>query len=110
MSAVLPLSICTWWMLNSSTLSMITSGSSWGCLMLQLSLSEKTISSSSLLGIVIRGSGEWTLFIIFSWDFFKDFSVLPTINPLEIVFISLAGGLLSPSSQFLSLSSFRWYL
>ena len=31
----------------------------------------------------------------FPIDFFRDFSVLPAISPPEIVFISLAGGLLS---------------
>ena len=30
--------------------------------------------------------------------FFRDFSVLPAVNPLEIIFISLVGGLLSPAS------------
>ena len=61
--------ISIWWMLNSSTLSMITSGSSWGFLMTRPSLSKKTISSSSFLGIFIGRSHEWTLFIFLSWPF-----------------------------------------
>ena len=72
------------------------------------SLSEKMISGSPFLGIFIGGNHEWTLFISLSWAFFRDFNVPPTINPLEIIFISSTGGLLSPASQSLSLSSFCW--
>ena len=71
MSVELPLSISTRWMLNSFTLSMITNGSSWGCLMSQLSLSKKMILSSSLLGIFTGGIREWTLFIFFLMGFFQ---------------------------------------
>ena len=56
--AELPLSISTWWMFNSSTLSMITSGSSWGCLMLRLSLSVKTISGSHSLASSLEGAAN----------------------------------------------------
>ena len=50
-------------MLNSSTLSMITSGSSWGCLIPQQSLSKKTILGSSFFGTFIGESHKWMLFI-----------------------------------------------
>ena len=109
-SAKLLLSINTQGMLNSSTLSMITSGSSWGFLMPWPFLSEKTISSSSFLGIFIGGSHEWTLFISLSYAFFKDFNIPLAISSPEIVFISSAGGLVSPISRVLSWSSFFWYL
>ena len=109
-SVDLPLSMSTQWMLNSSTLSMITSGLSWGCLMPRPSLFEKMISNSLFLGIFIGGSHEWTLFISLSWAFFRDFNILPAVNPPKIVFISPARGFLSPTSQSLSLSSFCWYL
>ena len=42
--------------------------------------------------------------------FFRDFIVLHVVNPPKIIFISPIGGLLSPASRSLSLSSFRWYL
>ena len=42
------------------------------------------------------------LFISFPCAFFGDFKVLPTINPLEIVFISPVGGLVSSISRVLS--------
>ena len=109
-SAELLLSMNTWWMLNSTTLSMITSGSSWGCLMLRSSLYEKTISSSSFLGIFIVGRLEWTLIISLPCAFFRDFNVPPTVSPPEIVFISPVGGLISPFSGVISWSSFYWYL
>ena len=110
MSAKLSLSISTQWMLNSSTLSMITIGSSLGCLMPQPSFFKKTISGSSFFGIFIGGSHEWILFISLLWAFFRDFSVPPAVSPPEIVFISPTGGLLSPAPWFLSWSSFHWYL
>ena len=103
------MSISTQWMLNSSTLSMIISGSSWGCLMPLLSLFEKTISGLSFFDIFIGGSHKWTLFISLPYAFFKDFNVPPAIPP-EIVFISPAGGLVSPISEVISWLSFRWYL
>ena len=73
-------------MLNSSILSMITSGLSWGCLMPRLSLSEKIISGSLFFCHLHR-----TLFISLPCAFFRDFNVPPTVSPPEIVFISLAG-------------------
>ena len=109
-SAELPLPMSTRWMLNSSTLSMITKGSSWGCLMPLPSLSEKIILGLSFFSIFIGGSHEWTLFISLPYTFFRDFSIPPIVSPLEIVFISPVGGLLSPTSGILSWSSFRWYL
>ena len=104
------MSISTWLMLNSSTLSMINSGSLWGYLKPQLSLTKKTMLGSSLVGIFIERSRKWTLFISLPCAILKDFSILPTVCPLEIVFISPAGGLLSPTFRILSWSSFRWYL
>ena len=101
-SAELLLSISTRWMLNSSTLSMITSGSSWGCLMPQLSLSEKTISGLSFRGIFIGGSLEWMLFISLPCAFFRDINVPLAVIPFELVFISPARGLLSLTSRVLS--------
>ena len=95
----------TWWMLNSSTLSMITNGSSWGYLMSRLSLFEKIISGSSFFGIFIGGSREWNFLFISLMPFFKDFNVLPIVIPLEIVFISPVRGLVSPISKVLSWSS-----
>ena len=109
-STELLLSMSTRWMLNSSTLSMITSGSLWGCLILLLSLSKKTISELSFFGTFIGGSREWMLFIFLPYAFLRDFSVPLAISPLEIVFISPTGGLLSFTSRVLSWSSFRWYL
>ena len=50
------------------------------------------------------------LFISLPCAFFKDFNVPPTVSPLDVVFISPAGGLVSPISRVLSWSSFRWYL
>ena len=58
-------------MLNSSSLSMITNGFSWGCLILQLSLFEKTILGLSFFGIFIGGSCKWTLFISLPCAFCK---------------------------------------
>ena len=89
-------------MLNFSILSMITSKTSWGCLMPQLSLSEKTISGSSFFGIFIGGTYEWTLFVSLPFAFFRDFSIPLAVNPLEIVFISPVGGLLSLATRVLS--------
>ena len=109
-STELLLSMSTRWMLNSSTLSMITSGSLWSCLILLLSLSEKTISDSSFFGTFTGGSREWMLLIFLPCAFFRDFSVPLAISPPEIVFISPAGGLLSFTFGVLSWSSFRWYL
>ena len=74
------------------------------------SLSEKTISSSSFLGIFIGRSREWMLFISLSYSFFKDFNIPLAVSPPEIFFISSTGGLVSPISGVLSWSSFRWYL
>ena len=109
-SVELTLLMSTRWMLNSSTLSMITSGSSWGCLMPRPSLSEKIISGSSFLGIFIGGSHECMLFISLPYAFFRDFNVPLVVIPPEIVFISPVGGLVSPISEVLSWSSFGWYL
>ena len=91
-SAELPLLMSIRWMLNSSTLSMITNGSSWGYLMPWPSLSEKTISGSLFFGISIGGSHEWMLFISLSYAFFRDFNVSPIVSPLEVVFISPTRG------------------
>ena len=78
--------------------------------MLRSSLSKKTILGSSFFSIFIGRSREWTLFISLPLAFFKEFSVLPAVSPPEIVFISPAGGLLSPTPWVLSWSSLRWYL
>ena len=75
-----------------------------------VSLSKKMISGSSFLGIFTGRSCEMTLFISLSWASFRDFSILLAVNPPKIVFISSIGGLLSPASWSLSLSSFHWYL
>ena len=109
-STKLLLSMSIQWMLNSSTLSMITSGSSWGCLMPWLSLSEKTTLGLSFLGIFIRGSHEWTLFISLPCAFFKDFNAPFAVIPPEIVFISPVGGLVSLIFRVWYWSSFHWYL
>ena len=109
-SAELPLLMSTWWMLNSSTLSMITSRSSWGCLIPWPFLSGKTILGSSFFGVFIKGSNEWMLFISLPCAFFRDFSISPAVSPPEIIFISPARGLWSPTSEVLSWSSFRRYL
>ena len=101
-SVELPLSMSTRWMLNSSTLGIITNRSLWSCLIPRLSLSEKTMLDSSFFGIFIGGSREWTLFISLPCTFFRDFSVPPTVSPPEIVFISPAGDLLSLTSKVLS--------
>ena len=47
-----------------------------------------------LFDIFIEGSHEWMLFISFPCAFFGDFSILPVVSPLEIIFISPARGLL----------------
>ena len=78
--------------------------------MLWLSLSEKTISGSSFFDIFIGGSCEWTLFISLPCGLFRDFNIPSIVSPLEIIFISSAGGLLSLISGVLSWSSFYWYL
>lgn len=50
------------------------------------------------------------LFISLPCAFFMDLNIPPVVNPPEIIFISLAGGLSSLTFRVLSWSSFRWYL
>ena len=87
-SVELPLSMSTRWMLNSSTLSMITCGSSWGYLMPWLSLSEKTISGSSFFGIFIGRTRKWTQFISLPCAFLRTSAFrLPSILPWSSLFL-----------------------
>ena len=50
------------------------------------------------------------LFISLPYAFLRDFSVPLAFSPPKIIFISPAGGLLSPAFGVLSQSSFCWYL
>ena len=101
MSAMLPLSISTRCMLNSSILSIITSRSLWGCLIPRVSFSEKTMSSLLYLGVFEGGNHGYTLFNSLTYAFFSGLEDPPITNPPKIIFIFPIGAL-SP----LSLSPF----
>ena len=103
--AELPLSINTWCMLNSSILSIITSGLSWGCLTPWASFSEKTMFGSLYLDIFQGGNRECTLFASRACAFFSDLEDPPTTNPPKIIIISPMGALLPPISGSFSFSS-----
>ena len=106
----LPLSISTQWILNSSILSIITCGSSWGCLTPQASISEKTMSDSLHLGIFEGENREWTLFTSLVYAFFSDLEDPPTTNPLKIILISPMRAFLPLVSSSLFFSSLCCHL
>ena len=105
-SAELLLSTNTQWMLNSSILSIITTRSSWGCLMSQASFSKKIMSSSLLRGIFKDENHEWTLFTSLAYAFFSVLKDPPVTSPLVIILISPTGAFLPSVSYSLSFSSF----
>ena len=105
-SAELLLSTNTQWMLNSSILSIITTGPSWGCLMSQASFSKKIISSSLLHGIFNDEHHEWTLFTSLAYAFFSVLEDPPVTSPPVIILISPTGAFFPSVSYSLSFSSF----
>ena len=107
MSAELPLSISTLQVLNSSMASIMTRGSSWGCLIPFTSCSEKTMSSFSMRGCFAIGWLTWTLFTCLYTTFLRDLYDPPKTGPLVIVLITPTMGLrLSRSSSLWSLVGF----
>ena len=96
MFAKLPLFISTRCMLNSSILNIITSGSSWGCLMPRASFLENMIFGSLYLDIFEGGNCECMLFMSLAYAFFSDLEDPYVTNPPEIILISPMGALLPP--------------
>ena len=92
MSAELPLLIRTLWTVLLATMTLITSGSSWGCWKPSKSTSEKVMVVSN------RGSLDTTYTSSVSpnlklcrWAFLAELDSSPSANPLEITLISLRG-------------------
>ena len=92
MSAELPLSTRTLWIVLLATTTFITSGSSWGCLHPSMSESEKVmvVSSRGSLDTVCTSNVSPDL-MLRRWAFLAELDSLPPANPLEITWISPKG-------------------
>ena len=87
MSTELPLSTRTHLVLKPFIMSMITKGSSYGCVSPWASLSEKTMSKFSFLRC-LDGRIAWMLFTYLCFDFLKDLNDPPVVGPSLIILIS----------------------
>ena len=102
-SVELPLSTSTLRVLNPLMASIMTKGSSWGCLIPFTSCLEKTMLSFLVKWCFAIGWLTWTLFTCLCTAFLKDLYDLPMISPPVIVLISPTMGLrLSRSSSLWS--------
>ena len=93
MSAELPLSTRTLWIVLLSTMDFITSGSSWGCWQPSMSKSKKVmvVSSRGSLDIVCTSKVSPDLMLC-KWAFLAKLDSPPPANPSEITWISPKGG------------------
>ena len=92
-SAELPLSTRTLWIVLLATMVFITSGSSWGCWQPSMSKSEKVmvVSSRGNLDIVCTSKVSLDL-ILRKRTFLAELDSPPPANPPEITWISPKGG------------------
>ena len=92
MSAELPLSTRTLWIILLATTTFITSGSSWGCWQPSLSKSEKVIVVSSQGSLDTACTSNVSLDLMLRrWAFLAELDSPPPANPLEITWISPKG-------------------
>ena len=89
MSAELPLSTRTLWIVLLATMVFITSGSSWGCWQPSMSKSEKVmvVSSRGSLNIVCTSKVSPDL-MLRKWAILAEMDSPPLANPSEITWIS----------------------
>ena len=92
-SAELPLSTRTLWVVLLATMVFITSGSSWGCWQPSMLRCEKVmvVSSQGSLDIVCTSKASPDL-MMRKWAFLDELDSPPPINPQEITWISPKGG------------------
>ena len=92
MSAELPLSTRTLWVILLATMAFITSGSSWGCWQPFMPKSEKVmvLFSRGSLDTVCTSKVSPDLMLC-KWAFLAELYSLPPANPLEITWISPKG-------------------
>ena len=93
MSAELPLSTRTLWIILLATMDFITSGSSWGCWQPSMSKSEKVmvVSSRRSLDTVCTFKVSPDLMLC-KWAFLAELDSSPPANPPEITWTSPKGG------------------
>ena len=93
MSAELPLSTRTLWIVLLATIAFITSGSSWGCWQPSMSKSEKVmvVSSRGSLDIVCTSKVSPNL-MLRKWAFLAKLDSPPPANPPKITWISPKDG------------------
>ena len=93
MSAKLPLSTRTLWIVLLATMAFITSGSSWECWQPSMSKSEKVmvVSSRGSLDTVCTSKVSPEL-MLRKWAFLAELDSLPPTNPPEITWTSHKGG------------------
>ena len=93
MSAELPLSTRTLWIVLLATTAFITSGSSWRCWQPSMSESEKVmvVSSRGILDTVCTSKVSPYL-MLRRWAFLAKLDSLPPANPPEITWISPKSG------------------
>ena len=91
-SAELPLSTRTLWIVLLATVVFITSGSSWGCWQPSMSRSEKVmvVSSRGSLDTVCTSKASPDL-MLRKWAFLAEIYSSPPANPPEITWISHKG-------------------
>ena len=92
-SAELPLSTRTLWIVLLATMVFITSGSSWGCWQPSMSRSKKVVvvSSRGTLDIVYTSKASPDL-MLRKWAFLAELDSPPPANPPEITWIYPKGG------------------
>ena len=92
MSAKLPLSKRTLWIVLLATTAFITSGSSWGCWQPSISKSEKVmvVSSRGSLDTVCTSKVSPDLMLC-KWAFLAELESPPSANPPKITWISPKG-------------------
>ena len=93
MSAELPFSTRTLWIVLLATIDFITSRSSWGCWQPSMSKSEKVmvVSSRGSLDTVCTSKVSPDL-MLRKWAFLVELDSPPPANPMEITWISTKGG------------------
>ena len=93
MSAELPLSTRTLWIVLLATMVFITSGLSWGCWQASMSKSEKVmvVSCRGSLDTICTSKVSPDL-ILRQWAFLHELDSPPAANPPEITWISPKGG------------------
>ena len=93
MSTELPLLTRTLWIVLLATMVFIMSGSSWGCWQPSMSKSEKVmvVSSRGSLDTIYTSKVSPDL-MLRKWAFLVELDSPPSVNPLEITWISPKGG------------------